>query len=150
MSVLEMQSQSRPAVRWTEVCATEHSAVNLGATEHSAVNLGATEHSAVNLGATELGAPATTRVRPRDGSERGLTIRTLDRGRRVPTRSIGPGRLSPVRPASAGQVTACRVAAKPASPVVDDVPTWVLLACGIVFGVVMLLALALLGGPAYA
>lgn len=36
------------------------------------------------------------------------------------------------------------------SPVVDDVPTWVLLACGVIFGLVMLLALAFLGGPAYA
>jgi hypothetical protein len=34
--------------------------------------------------------------------------------------------------------------------VVDDVPTWALLACGVVFGILMLLALALLGGPAYA
>ena len=120
MSVLEMQSPSRPAVRWTEVCATEH------------------------------GSPVTTRVRARAESARGPAIRTLDRGRPVPTRSIGPGRTALVRPASTGQVTACRVASKPVSPVVDDVPTWVLLACGILFGVVMLLALALLGGPAYA
>lgn len=130
MSVLEMQSQSRPAVRWTEVCATEHSTAHFSATTPS--------------------VPVTTRVRPRDRSGRGPTNRTLDRGRQMPTRSIGPGRVAAVRPASAGQVTACRVAASPASPVVDDVPTWVLLACGIVFGVVMLLALALLGGPAYA
>lgn len=113
MSVLEMPSQlqapwptqSRPAVRWTEVCAAEHR------------------------------SPLTTRI--------------PDRGRQLTARSIGVGRSGPVRLATTGQPTACRVDSVSASPVVDDVPTWVLLACGIVFGVVMLLALALLGGPAY-
>ncbi|MFN3600370.1 MAG: hypothetical protein ACK4UY_03160 [Dietzia sp.] len=66
------------------------------------------------------------------------------------TRSVAPGRQVLVRPASPHQVRACGVEARPAAPVVDDVPTWALLACGILFGILMLLALALLGGPAYA
>ena len=31
----------------------------------------------------------------------------------------------------------------------DDVPTWVLLTCGVVLGVILLLALAFIGGPTY-
>lgn len=88
--------------------------------------------------AAEHRSPLATRTRPVNRSGGGLA-----------TRSLGPGRSGPARPATTGQPTACRVATISASPVVDDVPTWVLVACGIVFGVVMLLALALLGGPAY-
>lgn len=120
MSVLEMQPQSRPTMSWTEVCAAEH-----------------------RLPATSVPARrADKSARPATG--------TLVRPRSSPTRSVGPNRRVLSRPAAVDQVRSCRVQAQPAMPVVDDVPTWALLACGIVFGVLMLMALALLGGPAYA
>ncbi|MFN3338774.1 MAG: hypothetical protein ACK40Z_03675 [Dietzia sp.] len=115
-----MQSRSRPSMPWTEVCATEHD------------------------------RPTAFEPRPRPDTHVRPGTRTLDRGRQVTTRSVAPGRRVLVRPASAEQVRACGVEARATAPVVDDVPTWALLVCGIVFGVLMLLALALLGGPAYA
>ncbi|UVE95583.1 DUF3806 domain-containing protein [Dietzia sp. B32] len=63
---------------------------------------------------------------------------------------MAPGRRVLVRPASAEGVRACHIEAPVASGVVDDVPTWALLACGIAFGVILLFAVAYLGGPAYA
>ncbi|WP_380059604.1 hypothetical protein [Dietzia aurantiaca] len=45
---------------------------------------------------------------------------------------------------------ACEVQAPAPAGVVDDVPTWALVVCGVLFGIAMLLALAFLGGPAYA
>ncbi|QGW24844.1 hypothetical protein GJR88_02791 [Dietzia sp. DQ12-45-1b] len=120
MTVLEMQQRSRPSIPWTEVCATAHDRFDS----------------------------------PREGTrvpaEVPSVTRTLDRGRKVPTRSVAPGRRVSVRTASTGQVRACGVEARPAAPVVDDVPTWALVVGGIVFGILMLLALALVGGPAYA
>lgn len=111
MSVLEMQSRPRvpslPAVRWTEVCTTEH-----GGIDHRSVS-------------PRVPAPPVSRV----GS--GQPVRVL------PAAGIGTG------------VGACRVEPTSGSAVVDDVPTWVLLACGLVFGLVLLLLVALVGGPAY-
>lgn len=63
---------------------------------------------------------------------------------------VGPGRRVLARPAVSDSVRACRVEAPSVSGVEDDVPTWALLACGIAFGVIVLLAVAFLGGPAYA
>ena len=119
MAVMEMQSQARPAVRWTEVCASEH------------------------------GAAVVARPRPQIRAGELASARTLDRRGEVGHRSVAPGRRVLVRPASAERVRACRVEAPATSPVVDDVPAWVLVACGVVFGMVMLLALALVGGPTY-
>ena len=126
MSVLEMQSQSGPALRWSEVCATEHRV------------------------SMSMSMSMSGRSRPR--ADLGAVPDTRPGGRRRPaaTRPVAPGRRVLVRPASAGQVRACHVQEPTASPVVDDVPTWVLVACGVAFGFIMLLALALLGGPAYA
>lgn len=120
MSVLEMQPQSRPTMSWTEVCAADHR------------------------------LPATSATVRRAEAMPRPTTRTLDRPRPAPGRSVAPGRRVSAHSGSVGQVRACRVQTPPTSPVVDDVPTWALLACGIVFGVLMLAALALLGGPAYA
>ncbi|MBB1008846.1 hypothetical protein G6010_04430, partial [Dietzia sp. SLG510A3-3B2-2] len=64
--------------------------------------------------------------------------------------SVAPGRRVLVRPVSTDRVRACHVEAPASTGVVDDVPAWALLACGIAFGVIMLLAVAFLGGPAYA
>lgn len=108
MTVLEMQSPSRPAVRWTEVCTTEHDPSVRGS------------------------APLRSAV--------------------VPARSVAPARRVRVRPVgvSGTGVRACRVDTAAGAAVVDDVPTWALLACGVVFGLVLLLLVALVGGPAYA
>lgn len=112
MTVLEMQSRPRvpslPAVRWTEVCTTEH-----GGVDHRAASRRVPDATA---GRVDSGLPA--RVLPAPG--------------------VGTG------------VRACRVESTSGSAVVDDVPTWVLLACGVVFGLVLLLLVALMGGPAYA
>lgn len=120
MTVMEMQPRSRPSVPWTEVCVTDHD------------------------------RPVSSKLHPRPDAGARPVIRTLDRGRQTATRSVAPGRRVLVRPASAERVRACGSEARSSAPVVDDVPTWALVACGIVFGILMLLALALLGGPAYA
>lgn len=116
MAVLEMQSPSTPAVRWTEICATEHT--------------------------SEI-RPTPGRVVP--GSRAGATV--VDR---TDARVLSTGRRERLRTEPVGPVHACRVQAPVRGGVVDDVPTWALLACGVVFGLVLLLALALMGGPAYA
>ncbi|WP_354054317.1 hypothetical protein [Dietzia sp. 2505] len=99
---------------------------------------------------TDHDRPVSSRVRPCPDAEFRPVTRTLDRRRQPATRSVAPGRRVLVNPASAGSVRACGSEARSSVPVVDDVPTWALVVCGIVFGILMLLALALLGGPAYA
>lgn len=118
MTVLEMQTRTQPAVRWTEVCATEHTTI----TRPSGQALLRTSSPASALASSPL----------------------------TSSRTIAPGRQLRVLPASAKQVRSCRVSAPSDANVVDDVPTWALLACGVVFGLLLLLAVALLGGPAYA
>ena len=59
-------------------------------------------------------------------------------------------RIVQARPVASDSVRACRVESSAPTRVVDDVPAWALLACGIAFGILMLLAVAFLGGPAYA
>lgn len=120
VSVLEMKSQSHPTMSWTEVCAADHR------------------------------LPVMSVPGRRVDTSARLATRQLERPRHTQTRTVGPGRRVLARPAPVGQVRACRVQPQPAGQVVDDVPTWALLACGIVLGVLMLVALVLLGGPAYA
>ena len=86
-------------------------------------------------------------------AKRGSVGQVIARGAR-PSPAGSPYRVRPrpasaVRPRPAITVRACRVDAPPRGGVVDDVPTWALLVCGIVVGVLMLLALAFLGGPTY-
>ncbi|WP_235026706.1 hypothetical protein, partial [Dietzia lutea] len=66
------------------------------------------------------------------------------------SRTSAPRRIVQARPVASDRVRACRVESPAPTRVVDDVPAWALLACGIAFGVLMLLAVAFLGGPAYA
>ena len=150
MAVLEMHVRptTRPALDWSEVCATEHGGVPVPA---------------------RLSAPGSTPETGRDGAPARPVRRRTPSGSRpggAPT-VRGTGALSapvaPGRRVAAAPVTgvrSCRVSAAPAAMdaratvpasvrVVDDVPTWVLLVCGVVFGIVMLLALAFVGGPAY-
>lgn len=107
MTILEMQTRTQPPVRWTEVCATEH----------------------------------TTVVRP--------TVPASQQSSLTATNAVSPGRRARVLPMSTSQARSCRVSAPAEVSVVDDVPTWMLLVCGVVFGLILLLAVALLGGPAY-
>lgn len=81
-------------------------------------------------------------------AERSLALRSPE----PPVRTAAPGPRARVRPAvSVGAgVRACHAESASGPTVVDDVPTWVLLACGLVFGLVLLLLVALVGGPAYA
>ena len=126
MSVLEMQPDARPIVQWTEVCPDDHrgDAIRVGRTN--------TEPAPVRSG------HAPRLVRPR-GTARPASVT-----------SVAPGRRVLVRPAATDHARACHIAAPAPAGVVDDVPAWALLACGIAFGVIMLLAVAFLGGPAYA
>ena len=64
--------------------------------------------------------------------------------------TAAPRRIVQTRPVASDRVRACRVESPAPTRVVDDVPAWALLACGIAFGILMLLAVAFLGGPAYA
>ena len=109
MTVLEMQTRTLPAVRWTEVCATEHETVDTTAD------------------------PA---------------VRLLSS---VPSRPAAPARRLRMPADPAEHVRSCRIAglSEWEVEVVDDVPTWILLACGVVFGILLLLAAVLLGAPTY-
>ena len=169
MSVREIKRQSDPLAAWSEVCARDH-----GAPAATRARIG----SGTALAPRPVNRPLTRPVsRPGDRmARRGRTAngQTLA-GRPVdtrsvvarsvvagsmatrsastspaPTRSVAPGRRLSERSVSGHQARACRVEAPLVSPVVDDVPTWALLTCGIVVGIIMLLALAFLGGPAYA
>lgn len=138
MTILEMHSQARPATRWIEVCAAEHiSPVRRMRREH-------------RVGASARVRPAKRSPWSVDRSNIGERARPSGRARSTAAPLITPSRSIVARPAYADNVRACSVEAPSASGVVDDVPTWVLLACGIAFGVILLLVLALLGGPAYA
>lgn len=144
MTILEMRHEARPAMRWTEVCASDHTApVRREASQHH-------ELGSVKIRPTARPARyaerSTVAERSMVAEQRGSHARRPSTG----THLVAPGRRVLARPAPADNVRACRVEAPSVSGVVDDVPTWVLLACGVAFGVVLLLALALLGGPAYA
>lgn len=170
MTVREMKPAMTPqpgsGIRWTEVCAGEHAA---SARVHPTVRTGAAAGPATDR-ATGLAPRPVNRPLTRPGSRpgdrrtragftppvpsRAVPSRAVaTRGvatRAAATRVVAPGRRVLDRPVSAEQIRACRVVPTAASPVVDDVPTWALLACGILVGLLMLLALAFLGGPAYA
>ena len=77
-------------------------------------------------------------------------VRVFDESRPSGARTLVPGRRVSSGLAAGDHVSACRVGGRVDEQVVDDVPTWVLLTCGIVVGLALLLALALTGGPAYA
>lgn len=146
MSVLERQTHTGPTVRWTEVCPDVHREQGARA-------------------ARPRIDPAPIRTRPAlrradvgPGGERpavsparaGALVRSRMPARSAQLTSVAPGRRVLVRSVATDQVRACHVDAPVSGGVVDDVPAWVLLACGIAFGVIMLLAVAFLGGPAYA
>ena len=126
MTVQEMQSHTDFTPRLIQACPVGH---------------GAFEHVPRELEDRRAGMSATAdRVRPAAGVRVGAV------------RSEGPSAVAPGRrvlPRSSVRARACHVEAPSPAGVVDDVPTWALLVCGILVGVLMLLALAFLGGPAY-
>ena len=138
MTILEMHSQARPATRWIEVCAAEHITPPPRMRREHCVGDGAKVR------------PAKRSARGVDRSNYGELARPSGRARMTAAPLAAPRRSIVARPSYADNVRACSVEAPSVSGVVDDVPTWVLLACGIAFGVILLLVLALLGGPAYA
>lgn len=151
MTVQELQSHTDFAPRWTEACPVEHSLGEMdGPRRRGAGPTG-------RPGAVPAGARNRPPTRPQD--RRASATATVDRVRPVAPRQVGPGRpagrvsVAPDRRVLARpsvDARACHVAAPARAGVVDDVPTWALLACGVLVGVLMLLALAFLGGPAYA
>ena len=164
MAVQEMQSYVGSVPGVIEVCPADHqvrrsSAVHRdpsGPVRHQKATArvsGARPSRGRTTERRHDGGGAKGSVRPvavrRVGSER-----IADGGRAmsrslVPAQApVAPGRRVLVR--SAGDVRSCRVEAPSAGRVVDDVPTWALVICGVLFGLAMLLALAFLGGPAYA
>ena len=163
MSVQELQSHAHLTRSWTEVCAGEHGVVPVrdsggrGGRPASALPSGASRTRPVvrSKGRRAGGAVSTDRARPvsarRSVQRRGVAFdRSPASGRSTSAAPVVPGRRIVVR--SAGSVRACNVQAPATAPVgvVDDVPTWALVVCGVLFGIAMLLALAFLGGPAYA
>ena len=151
MTVQELQPHTDVAPLWTDACPRGHGAEQTRGWRQ--VGVGSSGRPAM--------APAGARIRPptRSVGLRAAAPTTVDRVRPVSSRSVGtvrstgrapvsPGRRVPSRPAAGAR--ACHIEAPSPVGVVDDVPTWALLTCGIVVGVLMLLALAFLGGPAYA
>lgn len=163
MTVQELQSHAHLTRSWTEVCAGEHGVGPVrdsggrGGRPASALPPVALRTRPVvrSKGRRAGGAVVTDRVRPvsarRSAPGRRVAFdRSPARGRSTSAAPVAPGRRVVVR--SAGSVRACEVQAPATAPVgvVDDVPTWALVVCGVFFGIAMLLALAFLGGPAYA
>ncbi|GAA4262276.1 hypothetical protein GCM10022294_14120 [Dietzia aurantiaca] len=161
MTVQELQSRAHLTRSWTEVCAGEHGVGPVrqsggrGGRPASALPSVAsrTRPMVRSKGRRAGGAVDTDRVRPvaarRSAQGRGVAFdRSPARARSTSAAPVAPGRRVVVR--SAGSVRACEVQAPAPAGVVDDVPTWALVVCGVLFGIAMLLALAFLGGPAYA
>ena len=127
MTVLELPPSVSP-VRWTEVCAADHRADRrLAATRRPAAASARTAIRPASTGRGRGAAPTAPGVRP--------GVRTRPAGSRA---TAGAG------------VRACRPSRVAPAAIVDDVPAWVLLACGVIVGLLMVLALAFIGGPTYA
>lgn len=135
MTVLELQQHTPSRVRWTEVCATEHAP---SPQVRALPALGAGRRLPASMPVSP-GAPRSS-VRSVLAEPRERVVPGRDRAT-APRRAV---------PAVTGGVRSCRREEFAPVRVVDDVPTWVLAACGVVFGLMMVLALAFVGGPAYA
>jgi len=127
MATAGLLSQTDRPTSWSEVCGRLHDSAEAPARGHEGIS-GRRSHE-------EL---ARIRTRAAVAGER--------------ARGAGRGTSQCGRPAAraASGVHACYVSAEPGPRIADDVPTWVLLTCGIVLGVVMLLAMVFIGGPSYA
>lgn len=157
MTVQELRSHRDVTPLWTEACPAEHGVGTPRGSRQGGLGLGLGLGSAVR----PARGPGAPRLRPptRPVDRRAVTSRAAERGRPVAGRSAGSVRAAGLAPVSPGRrvlsrpsatARACRVEAPVSAGVVDDVPTWALLTCGILFGILMLLAVAFLGGPAYA
>lgn len=152
MTVQELPSFSSVTRSWTVACPAEHGlSVSRENTAQRRVSADSSRTGALSVGhrPRPAGEPV---VRQRGGS--GVADRTRPAAQRQerPRRSItqapvAQGRRVLARPAH--DVRACRVEAAVPAGVIDDVPTWALLACGVVLAVLMLVAVVFLGGPTY-
>lgn len=148
MTVLEMRSQAGLTVRWSEVCGPQHHSAAFALNLEEALG-GARPDSLARVGRTfrDIARPASRVDRGPRGAEAGSSPGAVRPARGV---SVAPGRRAPTRVVSADRARTCHVNTAAAAKVTDDVPTWVLLTCGIVFGVMLLLAMAFIGGTSYA
>lgn len=127
MTVLELPPSVSP-VRWTEVCAADHRVDR-------------------RLAAPRIPAAASARTANRPAS----SVRVLGAAPTVSgARPAARTRPAGSRSSAGAGVRACRPSRVAPAAVVDDVPAWVLVACGVIVGLLMVLALAFIGGPAYA
>ena len=154
MVVQELQSSPAFTPLWTEACPVGHAHGEMRGSRPGILDpavrpasAGAQKRPPTRSEFGLGGVPRSAeRVRP-VASPRGGSVRSVP-GRTVGRAPVGAGPR--VLPRSASAARACHVVAPSRAGVVDDVPTWVLVSCGIVVGVLMVLALAFLGGPAYA
>lgn len=147
MTVQELQFFTDSGRRWTEACPVEHGVAG----HHAGVAAPAVRRRADSRSRRRPVTPVSGRrivsagapQRSRPSSASGVSV-----SRSNTVAPVAPGRRA--NPSSTSSVRACQVEAPSPVGVVDDVPTWALLTCGLLFGMAMLLALAFLGGPAYA
>lgn len=149
MTILELHSHTDSTMRWTGVCEGDHHPSGQPADD---VRADAARTADRQVRGRTAGGPAGRPTGRRDAASptrgarggRGTVVGT------APSRTPSPRRSAQARPVSAEGVRACRIESSAPAGVVDDVPAWALLACGVVVGVIVLLAVAFLGGPAYA
>lgn len=149
MTILEMHSHTDSTAEWTEFCAAEHRApaqhtFGVRPDADRSGNREARGRSGTRPGARPVGR------RDSASPSRGASTDRVVALAPATSRTSAPRRIVQTRPVASDRVRACRVESPAPTRVVDDVPAWALLACGIAFGVLMLLAVAFLGGPAYA
>lgn len=149
MTILEMHSHTDSTARWTEICAAEHRAPAQSADGVRRDPDRSGERQARGRTGTRPGARPVGR-RDSASPNRGASADRVATLAPAPSRTPAPRRIVQARPVASDSVRACRVESSAPTRVVDDVPAWALLACGIAFGILMLLAVAFLGGPAYA
>lgn len=149
MTILETHSHTDSTARWTEICAAGHRAPAPSADGVRRDRDRAGERHVRGRTGTRPGARPVGR---RDSASPGHGASTDRVAAFSPasSRTAAPRRIVQTRPVASDRVRACRVESPAPTRVVDDVPAWALLACGIAFGILMLLAVAFLGGPAYA
>lgn len=148
MTVLETRSQAGSTVRWSEICGPQHHSAAFALGFEKAVAGSSPDRlTRVRRNPRNVARPATRVERQPRAAVAGSSPGSVRPARGV---SVGRGRQVPARVISADRPRACQVNTAAAAKVTDDVPTWVLLTCGIVFGVMLLLAMAFIGGTSYA
>lgn len=148
MTILEMHSQEGSTVRWSEVCGPQHHSASV------VPRAGGIAAEYIPAGSARTRRLPQSRVRPINRVERRSLVPVAGprsaHARPARQLSAGPDRRVPGGAVTRDRIRACHVDTGAAVRMTDDVPTWVLLTCGVVLGVILLLALAFIGGPTYA